>query len=138
KAAVVMLSSSGTKRTLALAVRDCDAGETSASMVYSSTSMRERRSCAQAAEAPTARVRTAASVRLRYMSGLSFQNTLDGEGGALGRGGAAGQLAPHLGQPSLHFGAGWFVGEQAQSLARQIRAGHPALHQLRHDGTSGD
>ena len=33
-----------------------------------------------------------ASVRLRDMSDLSFQNFPDGEGGALRRGGAAGQL----------------------------------------------
>ena len=106
KAAEVMLSSSGMKRTLALAVRDWVAGETSASIVYCSTSMRERRSCAQAAEAPSARARTAASVRLRNMSDLSFQNFPDGERGALRRGGAAGQLLPHFGQPGLHFGAG--------------------------------
>src|ERR1035437_480702 len=142
KAAEVMLSSSGTKRTLALAVRDCAAGETSASMVYCSTSMRERRSCAQAAEAPSARVRArvriGASVRLRNMSDLSFQYLLYGQRSALWRRGAAGQLPPHLGQPSLHFGAGGLIGEQAQRLARQVRAGHLTLHQLRHHGASGD
>src|ERR1035437_11026308 len=142
KAAEVMLSSNGTKRTLVLAVRDCAAGETSASMVYCSTSMRERRSCAQAAEAPSARVRARvrirASVRLRNMSDLSFQNILDFERGALRRRGAAGQLQPHLGQPSLHFGAGGLIGQQAQRFARQVRAGHSILHQLRHYGASGD
>src|SRR5450759_2290471 len=142
KAADVMLSSSGTKRTLALAVRDCAAGETSASMVYCSTSMRERRSCDQPAEAPSARVRArvriGANVRLRNMSDLSFQYLLYGQRRAFGRGGAAGQFPPHLGQPSLHFGAGRLVGEQAQRFARQIRTGHLALHQLRHHGASGD
>src|ERR1035437_1222094 len=113
KAAEVMLSSNGRKRTLVLAVRDCAAGETSASMVYCSTSMRERRSCAQAAEAASARVsarvRTAASERLRNMSDLSFQYLLYGQRGAPRRGGAPGQLPPHLGQPSLHVIAGGLV-----------------------------
>src|SRR5450759_5239652 len=136
KAAEVMLSSKGKKRTLVLAVRDCAAGETSASMVYCSTSMRERRSCAQAA--PSARVRIRASVRLRNMSDLSFQYLLYGQRRALRRGGAAGQLPPHLGQPCLHFGAGRLIGEQAQRFARQVRAGHLTLHQLRHHGASGD
>src|SRR5664279_1765999 len=103
KAAEVMLSSKGMKRTLALAVRDCAAGETSASMVYCSTWMRERRSCAQAAEAPRARARTRASVRLRNMCDVSFQYLLYGQRGALGRGGAAGQLVAHFGQSGLHF-----------------------------------
>src|ERR1039457_6971776 len=108
-----MLSSSGTKRTVALAARDCALGETSASMVYCCTSMRVRRSCAQAAEAPSATVRTRASVCLRNMSNLSFQNILDRQGGALGRGGPPGQLPAHLGQPILHLGAGSRIGAQA-------------------------
>src|ERR1017187_9529843 len=122
KLAEVMLSSSGTKRTVALAARDCALGETSASMVYCCTSMRERRSCAQAAEAPSATVRTRASVCLRNMSNLSFQNILDRQGGALGRGGSPGQLPAHLCQPILHGGAGRPIGEQVERLARQIRA----------------
>src|SRR4249920_1522314 len=133
KEAEVMFSSSGTKRRLALAVRDWVAGETSASIVYNSTWMRERRSaCAQAKEAPSARERTAASVRLRNMSDLSFQNFPDGEHGTLRRGGAAGQLLPHFGQPSLHFGASRLIGEQALGFARQVLSGHLALHQLGH------
>src|ERR1035437_3352106 len=136
KAAEVMLSSNGRKRTLVLAVRDCAAGETSASMVYCSTSMRERRSCAQEARRP--RVRSRASERLRNMSHLSFQYLLYGQRGAPRRGGAAGQFPPHLGQPSLHFGAGGLLGEEAQRVARQVRAGHPTLHQLRHHGASSD
>src|ERR1017187_10683881 len=131
KAAEVMLSSSGTKRTVALAVRDCALGEISASMVYCCTSMRERRSCAQPAEAPSATVRTRASVCLRNMSDLSFQNILDRQGGALGRSGSAGQLPAHLGQPILHLGASRLIGEQAERLARQVLAGHLTLHQFR-------
>src|ERR1017187_5630477 len=119
-----MLSSSGTKRTVALAARDCALGEISASMVYCCTSMRVRRSCAQAALAPSATVRTKASVCLRNMSNLSFQNILDRQGGALGRGGPPGQLPADLGQPVLHVGAGSRIGEQVQRLARQIRAAH--------------
>src|ERR1035438_5777469 len=138
KTTEVILSSSGTKRTLALAVRDCAAGETSASMVYCCTSMRERRSCAQAAETASARVRSRVSVCLRDMSDLSFQNFLDRQGGALGRRGSPGQLPAHLGQPFLHLGAGRLIVEQAQRLARQIRAGHLILHQFRHHGASGD
>src|ERR1039457_2617382 len=116
-----MLSSSGTKRTVALAARDCALGETSASMVYCCTSMRERRSCcAQPAEVPSATVRTRASVCLRNMSNLSFQNILDRQGGALGRSGSPGQLPAHLGQPILHAGTGRPIGEQAERLARQI------------------
>src|ERR1017187_7527870 len=139
KTTEVILSSSGTKRTLALAARDCAPGETSASMVYCCTSMRERRSCcAQPAVAPRATVRTKASVCLRDMSDLSFQNFLDRQGGALGRRGSPGQLPAHLGQPFLHLGAGRLIVEQAQRLACQIRAGHLILHQFRHHGASGD
>src|ERR1039458_6120511 len=138
KAAEVMLSSKGMKRTLALAARDCAAGETSASMVYCSTSMRERRSCARAAEAPSARVRTRASLRLRNMSNMSFQYLLYGERRPLGRSGAAGQFLADLGQAGLHCGAGAVVGEQAQGLARESAAGHLTSHEFRHDGASGD
>src|SRR6266568_3238857 len=97
KAAEVMLSSSGTKRTLTLAERDCVFGETSASIVYCSTSMRERRSCDQAAQALRASVRTAASVRLRNMSDLSFQDFLYGLCGPLGSAGTAGEFLFHFG-----------------------------------------
>src|ERR1035438_5489592 len=138
KAAEVMLSSRGVKRTVALAVRVWAAGETSASMVYCSTSMRERRSCARAADAPSARVRTRARLRLRNMCDVSFQYLLYGQRRALGRSGAAGQLLAYFGQPGLHFGAGAVVGEQAQGLAREIAAGHLTLHEFRHDGASGD
>src|ERR1019366_3379128 len=124
KAAEVMLSSRGVKRTVALAVRVWAAGETSASMVYCSTSMRERRSCARAAEAPSARVRTRASLRLRNMSNMSFQYLLYGERRPLGRSGAAGQFLADLGQAGLHCGAGALIAEQAQRFARQLGAGH--------------
>src|ERR1017187_207953 len=117
KAAEVMLSSSGTKRTVALAARDCALGETSASMVYCCTSMRERRSCAQAAEAESATVRTIASVSLRNMRDLPFQNILNRQGGALGRGRSPGQLPAHLGQPVLHIVTGSLIGEQVERLA---------------------
>src|SRR5690349_18923286 len=55
KAADMTLSSSGVKRTVALAEMDCVLGETSASMVYCSTSMRERRSWAIPKHAPANR-----------------------------------------------------------------------------------
>src|ERR1039457_3231317 len=143
EAGICLPAPSTTRETLSAlcsskAARDCAAGETSASMVYCSTSMRERRSCAQAAEAPSARVRTRARLRLRNMCDVSFQYLLYGQRRALGRSGAAGQLLAYFGQPGLHFGAGAVVGEQAQGLAREIAAGHLTLHEFRHDGASGD
>src|ERR1035438_9194511 len=96
KVAEVTPSPTGRKRTLVLAANVEVLGVTSASMVYCSTSMVEAgRFCGAGAAGVAIQTSAAASGpatqrrKLRYMSGLSFQDFLNDSGGsARGRGSA--------------------------------------------------
>src|ERR1035441_10179596 len=123
-AAELMLSSSGVNRTTAFTAMDPVAGEISASMVYCSTSMRERRSCAGAAIARRPAARAAAIGRrgLRNMCDLSFQNFLNDGGRAPRRALRVRHARPRqffadLREAGLHFGARAGVRQQAARLA---------------------
>src|SRR5271157_6221689 len=137
-AAELMLSSSGVNRTTAFTAMDPVAGEISASMVYCSTSMRERRSCcagAATASRPAARAAAIGIRGLRNMCDLSFQNLLN-DGGSAPRGALWArhshlrQFSADLREPGLHLRARGGVVQQAARLAGNGLPSHPALHQL--------
>src|SRR5450432_1732818 len=140
--AEVMLSSTGTKRTATLALTDCVLGETSASTVYRSTSMRERRSWACPAAAP-ANIKRIPMLRklLRNMYRLSFQNTLN-DGGRTPCGGhprrPTRKSFPNFAQTGLHLSACPIVAQQAPGLPGNGLAGHLALHQFGHHRAPGN
>src|ERR1019366_561682 len=132
-AAEVTLSSSGVNRTTAFTAMDCVLGEISASMVYCSTSMRERRSCASAATArrPAAMAAAIEIRELRNMCDLSFQDFLNNGGRAPRRGHSRlRQFFPDLCEAGLHLSARVRGGQQPARLARNRLPAHPALHQL--------
>src|ERR1035437_2833391 len=114
-AAEATLSSSGVNRTTAFTAMDCVLGEISASMVYCSTSIRERRSCAGAAIARRpAAMAAAIEIRgLRNMRALSFQNFLNDAGPAPRPGHSRlRQFFPDLFEAGLHLRARALVRQQ--------------------------
>src|SRR5271157_2629862 len=135
KGSAEMLSSTGMKRTVTLAAREDVLGETSASMSYSCTSMRERLGgCARQARAPANITPVRASSR--NMSDLSFQNLLYGCSHSGLPGG--GEPGAHFRQPVLHLGARILVREQPPGFGGDALAGHLPLHQLGRHGAAGN